>query len=185
MERRAATPDPAHRAQARLSRRWAAGLLLGAALSAVAGAAGAQVFEPRIFASAEQERRYKVLVNELRCLVCQNQNLADSNAELAADLRGLVYEMINKGDSDEQIIAFMVDRYGEFVLYRPRMKASTVALWLGPFLLCAGGLWLLARIIRRRAVVKSAGQELTDDEKSRLKDLLAGDEADAERGRDA
>lgn len=185
MERRAATPDSAHRVQARLSRSRAAGLVLGAVFLAVAGTAVAAVFEPREFASVEEERRYKVLINELRCLVCQNQNLADSNAELAADLRGLVYEMIKKGDSDEQIVAFMVDRYGEFVLYRPPMKASTVALWLGPFLLCAGGLWLLWGIIRRRATLESATQELTDDEKSRLKDLLAGDQIDTKRGHDA
>ncbi len=185
MERRAATPDPARRVQARLSRRRAAGLFLGAVLLAVAGAAVAAVFEPREFASAEQERRYKVLINELRCLVCQNQNLADSNAELAADLRTLAYEMIKNGDSDEQIITFMVDRYGEFVLYRPRLKASTVALWLGPFLLGAGGIWLLWRMIHRRSLLARTTQELSDDEKSRLKDLLGGDETDTERGRNA
>jgi cytochrome c-type biogenesis protein CcmH len=151
---------------------------------AVAGVAVAAVFEPREFASAEEERRYKVLTNELRCLVCQNQNIADSNAELAADLRELAYEMIKKGDSDEQIVAFMVDRYGEFVLYRPRLTASTVALWLGPFLLGAGGIWLLWRMIHRRSTLASTAQALSDDEKSRLNNLLAGDEIDAKGGRD-
>ncbi len=168
-----------------MSRSRAAGLVLGAVFLAVAGTVVAAVFEPREFASIEEERRYKVLVNELRCLVCQNQNIADSNAELAADLRELAYGMIKKGDSDEQIIAFMVDRYGEFVLYRPRLKTSTVALWLGPFLLGAGGLWLLWRIIRRRATLESATQKLTDDEESRLKDLLAEDETNTKRGHEA
>jgi cytochrome c-type biogenesis protein CcmH len=184
MERRVATPDPARRVKARLNRRRAAGLFLGAVLLAVAGTAVAAVFEPREFASAEEERRYKALTNELRCLVCQNQNIADSNAELASDLRELAYQMISQRDSDEQLIAFMVDRYGEFVLYRPRMKASTVALWLGPFLLGAGGVWLLWRMIHRRSTLASTVQDLTDDEKSRLKHLLAGDEVDAKGERD-
>jgi len=162
----------------------AAGLVLGAVFLAVAGTAVAAVFEPREFASVEEERRYKVLVNELRCLVCQNQNIADSNAELAADLRELAYGMIKKGDSDEQIIAFMVDRYGDFVLYRPRLKASTVALWLGPFLLGVGGVWLLWRMIHSRLTLASTAPDLTDDEKSRLKHLLAGDEVDSNGGRD-
>jgi len=167
-----------------MSRSRAAGLVLGAVFLAVAGTVVAAVFEPREFASVEEERRYKVLVNELRCLVCQNQNIADSNAELAADLRELAYGMIKKGDSDEQIIAFMVDRYGEFVLYRPRLKASTVALWLGPFLLGAGGIWLLWRMVHSRLTLAGTAQDLTDDEKSRLKHLLAGDEVDSNGGRD-
>jgi cytochrome c-type biogenesis protein CcmH len=160
MERRVATPDPARRVKARLNRRRAAGLFLGAVLLAVAGTAVAAVFEPREFASAEEERRYKALTNELRCLVCQNQNIADSNAELASDLRELAYQMIRKGDSDEQ------------------------ALWLGPFLLGAGGVWLLWRMIHRRSTLASTVQDLTDDEKSRLKHLLAGDEVDAKGERD-
>lgn len=102
------------------------------------------------FDNAEQERRYHLLIEELRCLVCQNQNLADSNADLAKDLREKTYQMIKAGSSDEQIIDYMVDRYGDFVLYRPPVKLSTVILWTGPFVLLLIGLWGLVRLIRQR-----------------------------------
>ena len=104
----------------------------------------------RNFDDAEQERRYVSLIKELRCLVCQNQNLADSNAELATDLRDKVYEMIKAGSSDTQIVEFMVDRYGDFVLYRPPVNLSTIFLWVGPFIILLVCLWVLIRIARRR-----------------------------------
>ena len=90
------------------------------------------VLEPLKFESSSQESRYKALIAELRCLVCQNQNLADSNAELARDLRLLTYNMIMSGSSDKDIVQFMVSRYGDFVLYRPPFKPSTALLWLAP-----------------------------------------------------
>ena len=95
----------------------------------------------RNFDDAEQERRYYSLTKELRCLVCQNQNLADSNAELAKDLRDKVYEMIKAGSSDAQIVDYMVDRYGEFVLYKPPVNLSTIFLWVGPFIILLVCLW--------------------------------------------
>ena len=104
----------------------------------------------RHFDDAEQERRYYSLTKELRCLVCQNQNLADSNAELAKDLRDKVYEMIKAGSSDVQIVDYMVDRYGDFVLYKPPVNLSTIFLWVGPFIILLVCLWALVRIARRR-----------------------------------
>ena len=102
------------------------------------------------FDNAQQERRYDSLIEELRCLVCQNQNLADSNADLAKDLREKTYQMIRAGSSDEEIIDYMVNRYGDFVLYRPPVKLSTVILWTGPFILLLIGLWGLVRLVRKR-----------------------------------
>ncbi|MDJ0956648.1 MAG: cytochrome c-type biogenesis protein CcmH [Arenicellales bacterium] len=102
------------------------------------------------FDSVEQERRYNQLIEELRCLVCQNQNLADSNADLAKDLREKTYQMIKAGSSNEEIVDYMVDRYGDFVLYRPPVKLSTVILWTGPFVLLLIGLWVLVRLVRQR-----------------------------------
>ena len=102
------------------------------------------------FDSAEQEQRYQSLIKELRCLVCQNQNLADSNADLAKDLREKTYQMILAGSSDGEIVAYMVDRYGDFVLYRPPVKTSTIMLWLGPFIILTIGLLVVIIVIRGR-----------------------------------
>ena len=101
--------------------------------------------------SNQTETRIRQLEEKLRCLVCQNQSLADSNAELAGDLRREVREQVKAGKSDEQIIAFLVQRYGDFVRYEPPFKASTALLWLGPFvLLIAAAAFLLAALRRRR-----------------------------------
>ena len=108
------------------------------------------VQEPLKFESTSQESRYKALIAELRCLVCQNQNLADSNAELARDLRLLTYNMILSGSSDTEIVQFMVTRYGDFVLYRPPFRPSTALLWFAPLILLAGGCFVLYRIFRSR-----------------------------------
>ncbi len=114
-------------------------------------AAGAQArVEVHDFDSPEQEQRYNKLIDELRCLVCQNQNLADSNAELAVDLRRKTYEMVKQDKSEREIADFMVDRYGEFVLYRPPLNSSTLLLWTGPFIILLIGVALLMRTIRRR-----------------------------------
>jgi cytochrome c-type biogenesis protein CcmH len=96
------------------------------------------------------EKRVVSLAHELRCLVCQNQTLADSNAPLAVDLRNRIREQLKAGKSERDIIGFMVERYGDFVLYRPPFKASTAALWLGPFALLALGSWLFFRRLRQR-----------------------------------
>ncbi|MDH5436877.1 MAG: cytochrome c-type biogenesis protein CcmH, partial [Gammaproteobacteria bacterium] len=86
-----------------------------------------------------EEQRYRNLIGELRCLVCQNQSLADSDAELAVDMRNEVHKKISAGKSNDEIIDFLVERYGDFVRYRPPVKATTFLLWFGPFLLLALG----------------------------------------------
>lgn len=105
--------------------------------------AGIEAYE---FKSAQMEASYLKLIDELRCLVCQNQNLSGSNADLAKDLRRQTYEMLMQGNSPDQVVQFMVDRYGDFVLYRPRLKSNTLLLWLGPFVLLV---LVLAFVIRR------------------------------------
>ena len=97
------------------------------------------------------EARMARITSELRCLVCQNQTIADSNAPLALDLRNQIREQISSGKSDSQIRDYMVDRYGDFVLYRPPMKATTMLLWFGPALMVVLGLAALAVVMRRRA----------------------------------
>jgi len=105
------------------------------------------------FSGPKQEQRYQSMINQLRCLVCQNQNLADSNAELAKDLRTKTYQMIRAGQSDTDIVDFMVSRYGDFVLYRPPLRARTVLLWGAPviFLLIALTVFFFTLKKRRRA----------------------------------
>lgn len=122
--------------------------------------------EVRQFDRAELEQRYKVLVHELRCLVCQNQNLADSNSDLAKDMRNKVEELINKGKSDQDVIDYMVARYGDFVLYRPPFKATTVLLWLGPFIFLAIAVIILLRIIRQRTRAENTVLDANDHERA-------------------
>lgn len=115
------------------------------------------------------EKRVSALAVELRCLVCQNQTLADSNAPLAVDLRNQIREQLKAGKSEQDVVDFLVARYGDFVLYRPPFKASTVALWAGPFLILVFGAWLLIRRIRKRP---AAEPELTEAERTRAAKLL-------------
>lgn len=124
------------------------------------------------FSTAQNEMRYKKLVDELRCLVCQNQNIASSNADLAKDLRQQVYTRIEKGESDQQIIAYMVERYGDFVLYKPPLNWVTAFLWLGPFLLLALGITVLVRLIRS----SQAGGAVPEASVERARSLLKQDE---------
>lgn len=144
-------------------------LLLLISFLSVMSVAEARV-EVREFSSPKEEQRYKTLVNELRCLVCQNQNLADSNAPLAQDLRKQVYKMISAGQSDKDIQDFMVTRYGEFVLYNPPLNATTFLLWTGPFIILIVGLYILITFIRRRKTITVSA--LTDEDKEQLKELL-------------
>jgi cytochrome c-type biogenesis protein CcmH len=115
------------------------------------------------------DKRVAALAVELRCLVCQNQTLADSNAPLAVDLRNQIREQLKQGASEQDVIDFMVARYGDFVLYKPPFKASTLALWLGPFVLLALGVWALLRQIARRRV---PAPELSAAERDRAARLL-------------
>ncbi len=121
------------------------------------------------------EQRVMTLAAELRCLVCQNQTIADSSAPLAEDLRNQVREKMRQGASDSQIMDFMVERYGDFVLYRPPVKATTLLLWFGPLLLVAAGLLVLLRRLRRRPAPEP---ELSAAERERARKLLAESEAE-------
>ena len=143
----------------------AAGLLGGGA-----AAQAASVFEPRSFTSPEHEERYHALIDELRCLVCQNQTIADSNADLASDLRREVYRMVEDGRGAEEIAGFMVARYGDFVLYRPPLRSGTVLLWAGPFLLVVVGLAVLALHLRRRR--RTPGAPIDEGARERLRHLM-------------
>jgi cytochrome c-type biogenesis protein CcmH len=119
------------------------------------------------------EKRLLALSEELRCLVCQNQNIADSNAELAQDLRREIRGMIKEGKSDKEIIDFMVVRYGDFVLYRPPVKGATLLLWAGPTVLLLLGIFLLQRYLRQRSRrLADNDRPLSADEASRADALL-------------
>lgn len=121
--------------------------------------------------SAESEQRVKALAHELRCLVCQNQTIADSNADLAIDLRTQIREQIQAGKTDQEIKDYMVARYGDFVLYRPPVQSNTALLWAAPFLLLVGGLaFLFWQLAKRRRIV--AAQQLSTDELEQADTLL-------------
>jgi len=120
---------------------------------------------------AALERRVQVLSEELRCLVCQNQSLADSHAELAVDLKNQVREKFRQGASEADVITFMTERYGDFVLYRPPLKATTLLLWFGPGVLMLAGLLALFLRLRRRAAA-TAAPALTAAERARATALL-------------
>ena len=144
-------------------------IYIGLALCLVAGLAdGADT--PHTFTDPAVQARYDYLLNELRCLVCQNQSLADSHADLAQDLRNEVYRMIAAGQDDATVLRFMVDRYGDFVLYRPAIKPLTWSLWFGPlglFIIVAALWW---RIQRQSS--KANDIPLSQDERQRLDALL-------------
>jgi len=116
--------------------------------------------EPLVFDNPEQETRYIKLTTELRCMVCQNQNLADSDAPLAQDLRKEIHDMMLAGQNNDQIITFLVDRYGDFVLYRPAMKGNTLALWLIPgVLLGIGGITVFFTVRNRNRKLNAQRQK--------------------------
>jgi cytochrome c-type biogenesis protein CcmH len=146
-------------------------LILMLGLAAVAQA-GVEVHE---FDSPEQEAKYRELTEELRCTVCQNQNIADSNAELATDLRRKTYQMVREGKSKAEIKDYMVQRYGNFVLYKPPVTAGTSLLWAGPFLFLLFGGWLLLRFIRRHRQSRRP-DGIDEAQLRRAAALLRGDE---------
>jgi len=139
------------------------GLLLAAPLFAKEAAPAA--------ADPVLEKRAMALAEELRCLVCQNQSLADSHAELAIDLKNQIREKIKSGMSDKEIVDYMVARYGDFVLYRPPLKATTLPLWLGPFVVLAAALAGLFYYLRRRRTA-APEQPLSETEQARMQALL-------------
>lgn len=138
-----------------------------------AAAPGQAAIEAYQFDNPRNEERFHDLAEELRCLVCQNQSIAESNADLAKDLRREVYEMIQQGKRDEEIVEFLVARYGDFVRYRPPVKPSTYLLWAGPIVLLIVGLIILAVVVRRRAA-EHADDALSEEERRRLEGVLKG-----------
>lgn len=127
-------------------------------------------FETHDFATPQMENDYNVLVQELRCLVCQNQNLADSNAELAQDMRLLVYKKLSEGKSKDEIVDFMVLRYGDFVMYRPPVKKATYILWYGPIIFfVVAGLVVLSYM---RSQKKEVEVVVDEQQQKKAKSLL-------------
>ncbi|NQZ21005.1 MAG: cytochrome c-type biogenesis protein CcmH [Colwellia sp.] len=124
-----------------------------------------------VFQDKVTEIRFNALNKELRCPKCQNQNLADSNSPIAADLRREVYELLQQGKADIEIVDFMVARYGEFVLYRPRVSSLTYILWYGPAGLLFVGVIVVVVILRRKPV-KKAQQTLNTAQKNKLEKIL-------------
>lgn len=145
-------------------------IAFGLCMSVVAMAGEAQPVAP----DPALEVRVAKLAEELRCLVCQNQTIADSNAPLAVDLRNQVREMMAAGRSDNEVVEYMVARYGDFVLYRPPFKATTLLLWLGPLLLVLGSLFVLLKHITRTGREAHAAGVETDPEAARRADALLG-----------
>jgi cytochrome c-type biogenesis protein CcmH len=122
----------------------------------------------------EVERRLNAISEELRCLVCQNESIAGSRAELAVDLRREIRTLISQGKTDEEIRDFMVERYGDFVLYRPPVKATTVLLWVGPFVFLLGGFIAMLMVLRRRKSQVVAAV-LSEEDRRRAEALLKGE----------
>jgi cytochrome c-type biogenesis protein CcmH len=150
------------------------------ALAVMAGSSTAYAVQPdEIMSDPAKESRARDLSRELRCMVCQNQSIDDSDAPLARDLRLLVRERIAAGDSDAQVLDFLVARYGEFVLLKPRLEPHTYLLWLLPPLALAGGgfaLWMYSRRRTRSATAEDQSlRQLTPEEEARLEQLIASE----------
>ena len=142
------------------------GILLAMLTAFAVGPATAQAVrnvQPLEFRNAAEEQRFHALTVELRCVMCQNQSLADSDAPIAHDLRQEVFNLMRAGRSDAEIKTFLVERYGEFVLYRPRFGGGTLLLWLGPMLVLLGGIAVVAVVVRRRASANRVAPDPLDE----------------------
>jgi cytochrome c-type biogenesis protein CcmH len=126
--------------------------------------------DPKTFDNAAQEKRYHALIGQFRCVVCQNQSVAESNSKVALAVRELVYAMLQEGQSDETIKAQLVASYGDFVLYEPPLKPTTYILWLGPLLILCIALFTLAYFIRRQTVETTT--TLTEEERKKISHWL-------------
>jgi cytochrome c-type biogenesis protein CcmH len=145
--------------------------LLLAALLAVFAVRAADA--PEVADDPALEKRVNAVGLELRCLVCQNQTIADSHADLAVDLRKQIREQLKAGRTEQQILDYMVERYGDFVLYKPPVKATTILLWGGPFALLAIGLGTAVLIVRRRRQTVATAPHLTEEQRRQAARLLA------------
>jgi cytochrome c-type biogenesis protein CcmH len=145
-------------------------LIILAGTSSLALHASIEAYE---FDSPAQEEAYKKLIKELRCTVCQNQDIRDSNAELAKDLRRKTYNMIKQGKDEEYILDYMSERYGDFVLYRPRLQSNTLMLWVGPFIILLIAIVVLFRFVRQR----NDDTPLTSADREKAEKLLNRDDS--------
>lgn len=130
------------------------------------------------FSTQAERDRYRTLVEELRCPKCQNQNIADSDAPIAMDMRNEIFKKLEEGESNEQIVGFLVDRYGDFVRYKPPVNKKTLILWYGPAAFLTFGFAMVAMIVirrRRSTRTEQNEQQLSSDEKARLSDILKQD----------
>ena len=147
-------------------------LLLAFAMVLILAPSASAVQPDEILDDPALEERARTITLELRCLVCQNQSIDDSNAPLARDLRILVRDRLLAGDSDDEVIDYVVDRYGDYVLLRPPFRTATWLLWLGPFIVLAIAIGLLVSVVRRHRMTKQPPPApLSDEERARL-DLL-------------
>jgi cytochrome c-type biogenesis protein CcmH len=137
------------------------------------------VIETYEFDSEVDHVRYQKFIEELRCPKCQNQNLAGSNSPIAEDLRREIYRLIDEGKSDTEIVQFMLDRYGDFILYRPRLTGETAILWAAPAIFLLIGAVVVVLLAKRRRVDSAGENRLTEQEQARLKALLEEDEKNA------
>ena len=150
-------------------RRWIAAVALGLTLTGVAHGA----IDTYEFSNDAERDRFRELTKELRCPKCQNQDIADSNAPIATDLRREIFRMLGEGKDNQQIIDFMVDRYGDFVRYKPALTAKTAILWFGPLGLLVGGFVVIGVIVgRRRTQRAESADTLSAEERQRLGTLL-------------
>ena len=149
-------------------------LFLGAMLLSISWitsvtASPVEIFE---FKDEATQSRFQVLSKELRCPKCQNQNLDDSNSKIAVDLRNNLYKLLQDGMSDQEVIDFMVYRYGDFVLYRPQLKEQTYILWFGPLIILFGFIIGVIFVLRKRSQVKANEHDLSTQEQANLDDIL-------------
>ena len=151
-------------------KRWLVALVFGLTLAGVAQAA----IDTYEFANDAERDRFRELTKELRCPKCQNQDIADSNAPIATDLRREIYRMLGEGKDNQQILDIMVARYGDFVLYKPALTSKTAVLWFGPLALLVGGLVVIGVIVgrRRRTAQVEGSDTLSAEERQRLDTLL-------------
>ena len=168
-----------------MMRKFSALLLLLIAvgtLPAVFAAEGSSAIEDVSFADPGQMQRYKDLIAELRCPMCLNANLAGSDAPIAKDLRAEIRKQIDAGKSDDEILAFLVDRYGEFILYRPRLHLGTSVLWFGPPILLIAGFVILRRMLQSRQQLAGERAELSAEEQQQLQALLNNKQTGSDNG---
>jgi cytochrome c-type biogenesis protein CcmH len=150
------------------------------ALTSLTAAAAIDVYD---FESEQKEQEFRELTLQLRCPKCQNNSIGDSNAVIATDMRAKVYELMQQGYSKQQVIDYMIERYGNFVTYQPPVTAATSILWLGPLLFLVAGAFFIVKLSRRKSALTGNDDELPQEDNVRLQHLLKDDSTDKKRGK--